>query len=520
MDLGPSGLLKVVFPFDQVTQSQLSKIRPRGICRGPKIGWEFPVTAAEPLLALLGNRFAVSDDLAEWLTLYQDPLPSLPAHNVLMRHADLLKPLADGRIPLPHQCSGVSWLLKRREALLADEMGLGKSVTALLGARAISRSTPISVMVIAPVGLHDHWLREATAVGVPIVLHSWARIPKDLPSSGALLIVDEAHFAQSLYANRTQSFLRLARHPCLRAIWLLTATPMKNGRPFELFPLLAAINHPLALDQKDFEKRFCRRQSSNNSALDAITLSELRILIKPFILNRSKFNLLDLPSKNRQDHIVSLSGSENIGFKHRLSIVIDDYRARSGSTLVRSEAEALVFLTAVRKISSEFKLPSVFKLVLDLLADSQSVVIFSSFISPLKLLKQNLGGDLLIGSTDLRQRNLIVERFQSGKSSLLLTTYGTGGLGLNLQKANHVILLDRPWTPADVIQAEDRCHRLGMHGNLISHWFKLGFPDKLVDGLLERKAEVIDLVFGTNSTANLSTSLIKTIDLYLDDFYK
>ena len=73
-----------------------------------------------------------------------------------------------------------------------------------------------------------------------------------------MLIADEAHYAQNLSAARTRAFLKLARHPRLRAAWLLTGTPMKNGRPVQLFPLLAAIGHPLSADQRAFEERYCQ----------------------------------------------------------------------------------------------------------------------------------------------------------------------------------------------------------------------------------------------------------------------
>jgi len=125
-------------------------------------------------------------------------------------------------------------------------MGLGKTLTALLAARAMFRATKIRILVVAPVGLHAHWLQEANALGLSIELKSWALLPKNLPDSGTLLLVDEAHFAQSLKSQRTQSLLRLARHPRLRAIWMLTGTPMKNGRPIDLYPLFAAMDHPLA----------------------------------------------------------------------------------------------------------------------------------------------------------------------------------------------------------------------------------------------------------------------------------
>tara|TARA_B100001175_G_scaffold6396_1_gene4944 strand:- start:29 stop:454 length:426 start_codon:yes stop_codon:yes gene_type:complete len=137
-------------------------------------------------------------------------------------------------------------------------MGLGKTLTALLAARSLMRCVDLRLMVVAPVGLHPHWRREAEGVDLQLQLVSWARLPKELPPAGTLLVVDEAHFAQSLRAARTAALLRLARHPRLRAIWMLTGTPMKNGRPDQLFPLLAAIDHPIARDQRLYEERYCQ----------------------------------------------------------------------------------------------------------------------------------------------------------------------------------------------------------------------------------------------------------------------
>ena len=76
----------------------------------------------------------------------------------------------------------------------------------------------------------------------------------------AQLIVDEAHFAQSLSSKRTKALLRLARHPRLRGIWLISGTPMKNGRPYQLYPLLAAMNHPIASNQDSFKRKFCNKR--------------------------------------------------------------------------------------------------------------------------------------------------------------------------------------------------------------------------------------------------------------------
>ena len=41
-------------------------------------------------------------------------------------------------------------------------------------------------------------MRRQKAVGLEIDLQSWAKLPNELPLNGTLLLVDEAHFAQSM----------------------------------------------------------------------------------------------------------------------------------------------------------------------------------------------------------------------------------------------------------------------------------------------------------------------------------
>ena len=144
LDLSTSGLIRVVSPFDAVTQAQLRRIRPRGRWVGSRQGWEFPFAAASVLQEQLGSRFVLTDVLKQWLSWSSLPLPPLPPHRELVRAGGLTDVLLDGRAPLGHQRSGARWLLARRGAVLADEMGLGKTLTALLAARSMVRCAALA----------------------------------------------------------------------------------------------------------------------------------------------------------------------------------------------------------------------------------------------------------------------------------------------------------------------------------------------------------------------------------------
>jgi SNF2 family DNA or RNA helicase len=191
---------------------------------------------------------------------------------------------------------------------------------------------------------------------------------------------------------------------------------------------------------------------------------------------------------------VCLSETEGQGFQHRLQLKVDDYRRRADAGLVRRDAEVLAVFTALRQIASDYKLPAAEALLRPLLQRGEAVVVFTAFLASAHLLQQRLGqGALLTGAVPPGRRQELVERFQRGETPLLIATYGTGGLGFTLHRASHVLLLERPWTPGDAEQAEDRCHRIGMASGLTSHWLQLGVADQLVDALIASKAERIAL---------------------------
>ncbi|MEB3243906.1 MAG: DEAD/DEAH box helicase [Cyanobacteriota bacterium] len=508
MRLGASGLIEVLMPPDPVTAAQLRAIRPAGRWQASSGCWQFPLEASARLRQTLQGRFPISAELRQWCDWLEQPLPPLPAHGALVAAAALAEPLVDGRRLLAHQRIGARWLLARRGAVLADAMGLGKTLTALAAARAMVRLAHCRVVVVAPTGLHHHWRQEACAIGLTLELHSWARLPSELPPAGCVLLADEAHFAQNLAARRTQAFLRLARHPRLRAAWLLTGTPMKNGRPAQLFPLLAAIGHPLAADQRHFEERYCQgywRERGGRrhwEARGATQLEELHRLVRPLVLCRGKHQCLDLPPKRRLPHPVELPAAEAERLERQWREAVAHYRQRAALGLVRGDAEPLAVFTALRLLASRAKVSAVAELVAELARRGEAVVVFTAFVATARALAAALTAAgapplELTGAVPAARRQGLVDGFQRGAAAALIATYGTGGLGFTLHRARHVVLVERPWTPGDAEQAEDRCHRIGMISTLTSHWMQLGRADQLVDGLIADKAERISLVLGS-----------------------
>lgn len=117
----------------------------------------------------------------------------------------------------------------------------------------------------------------------------------------------------------------------------------------------------------------------------------------------------------------------------------------------------------------------------------------------------------LDGNTKTESRGSLVDQFNSPGSPYFMFLLSTraGGLGLNLQTADTVILFDIDWNPQMDQQAEDRAHRIGQKKEV--RVFVLITVGSVEEAILERAkqkmgidAKVIQAgLFNTTSTGLL-----------------
>jgi SNF2 family DNA or RNA helicase len=385
------------------------------------------------------------------------------------------------------------------------------------------------IFVICPASLKDNWLREAAKAGAAIEVFSWAKMPKALESQKYLVIADEAHYAQNEASKRTKELKALADHENCLGTWLLTGTPIKNGRPINLFPLLQITQHPLAADSWEFQKYYCNahhKAVGSKSIWDntgAAHLDELSKKTEDVILRRKKAECLDLPPKLRSLVPILLEGEAGKNYRQEIDRHISEYRDREKRGEVKEGAEALVTINALRKIGSLYKVPAAIEYTAELLEQGQAVVIFTEYLESAKALYTALSEvstcELLTGETKQEDRQAIVDRFQAGTSKIFIGTIKAGGVGLTLTAANQVILVDRPWTPGDADQAEDRCYRIGQKNTVNAYWIQLGMIDEAIDSLLAEKRDRIELVLkgkrktlrGLSKPAELAKELLEIL---------
>lgn len=315
------------------------------------------------------------------------------------------------------------------------------------------------------------------------------------------VVCDEAHELKTLKAKKTQAFMALSRD----FTWFLTGTPVQNRVP-EFVSLVYMIT------RSERVKRLAK-------GIDQRTLSEIRSLRDEYLLRRTKESLLKtygqssasgprliLPPLLEKVCWVKMKDEDAIIYQNKweeLILRIKNFIHAGGNgsdtaihifaaiTMLRLFCmhSFLAFDDSKKALLTDFLqlnrrddiLPpsaKIWKIVTDVQSiirtPDNKVLVFSQWTRVLDILAYYL--DIyatvmkrtepvyvrLEGSTSRKQRQENVDKFQSeGGPQVFLISLKAGGLGLNLHRANYVLLADPYWNPAAEEQARNRAHRCG-----------------------------------------------------------
>jgi SNF2 family DNA or RNA helicase len=127
--------------------------------------------------------------------------------------------------------------------------------------------------------------------------------------------------------------------------------------------------------------------------------------------------------------------------------------------------------THVRMSEPSSKLDTLMDIVEEHVEEGQQIVIFSQFSQAIRLLgvrlhKAGFNHALYTGDTKQSDRDRIVQGFLKGDIQVFAGTIKAGGVGLDLYTASTVVFIDRAWSPAENLQAEDRLHRHGQKNSV------------------------------------------------------
>jgi SNF2 family DNA or RNA helicase len=368
-----------------------------------------------------------------------------------------------------YQVKGKEFLKANPKAGLWDDMGLGKTLQSLAAAKDLG----LGVSVVGPPKLCLDWQLEAELIGVPLTYYSYAKIPA--PGTirpGSILIIEEAHWLQGGSATaRGRKGLNLCLSGGQGFTWLLTGTPMRNGKPKNLAPLLEILDViPDQISTRDFLDQFCcPRTITVGRRLvtvydGAARLDRLAKLIAPFSLRRKKEEVLDLLPKIYCDRQAPLSSPGLV----RKSLA--EFKAKLENKLKEADRlhekdnlENLLIVNQIKRLSENQKIEYCKDLALDL--EGQTLW-FCCYLETASQLTKILDAPSITGETEAKDRFETIRKFQSGELKHLVLTIRAAGLGITLTAATNEVFVGREWAPEDNMQAEDRAYRIGQDKTL------------------------------------------------------
>lgn len=432
----------------------------------------------------------------------------------------------------PYQHEGIAFLRRPGSWLLGDDMGLGKSLQVLL---SIPKELPC--IIFAPVAARAVWSREIT-LHCPRA-HRQVQKMKDFtwPEPGEILITnyeklrlfDSTKMLASIPRNlivaadevqalkgggniaRVKQFRNLMR--AMKAtggkIIGLTGTPVLN-RIQELYRLLTS----LGLEQVVFPGTGRGRGDSSyqefknlcglvDGAFGAEQIRDIHPCVKTdrlprVMLRRTKAEIFpQMPKKEYEYRDVALPPRLKAGMDDIWDKVKDKWAGRSYDDAMDKSNSifASIGFETISKMRHDLetvKIEAVLEWVEEMEEGDEPVVVSSCFLELQTELAKRPGWATITGTTKSDDRGTIEDQFQRGELKGIGFTIKAGGVGITLTRANRMAFASLDWTPALIVQAEDRLRPHLQTVSCLYTIFRVNHPlEHRINELLLEKAALI-----------------------------
>ncbi len=450
-----------------------------------------------------------------------------------------------------YQKKGYEWLKVIDQynlgGILADDMGLGKTIQVLSIITSYKNETNKkdrkTSIVITPSSLALNWKSEiekfANKLNVAVIsgnlterkeilkninkydliITSYELLKRDIGIYNNLdyefryVIADEAQYLKNSITQNAKSIKMLKG----KTKYALTGTPIENSLS-ELWSIFDFIMPGYLFTYRTFKQKFEMPIILED---EEETMKKLKLLIEPFVLRRTKKEVLkELPEKT-----ITVLNNEMLEEQNKIYLT---YLARAKQELTdeieengfeKSRIKILALLTRLRQIcchpslfidnykGGSGKLNQCIQIVNDAISGGHRILIFSGYKSMFSIIeeelkKQDIKYYKLTGDTKVDKRVNLVEEFNNNEEiKVFLISLKAGGTGLNLIGADVVIHYDPWWNLSVENQATDRAYRIGQKNNV--QVYKLITKNSIEEKIYElqnRKEALIDNMLNTEAT--------------------
>lgn len=317
------------------------------------------------------------------------------------------------------------------------------------------------------------------------------------------MIIDEGHRMKNHHCKLTQI---LNTHYIAPHRILLTGTPLQNKLP-ELWALLNFLLPSIFKSCNTFEQWFNAPFATTGEKVELneeetiLIIRRLHKVLRPFLLRRLKKEVEhQLPDKIEYVVKCDMSALQRLLYRHMQSkgVLLTDgsEKGKKGRGGARTLMNSLMQLKKIcnhpflfqpieeaycehvhadeKTIQGPdlFRASGKFELLDRILPKFKStnhrVLLFCQMTTSMTILEdyftyRGYKYMRLDGTTKAEDRGSLLHMFNAKESDYFIFLLSTraGGLGLNLQTADTVIIFDSDWNPHQDLQAQDRAHRIG-----------------------------------------------------------
>ncbi|EGC36924.1 hypothetical protein DICPUDRAFT_97424 [Dictyostelium purpureum] len=449
----------------------------------------------------------------------------------------------------------VSLYNRNLNGILADEMGLGKTVQTIAFISFLYERMNVRepFLVVAPLSTISNWssefirwspklhvivykgkqeerkevFRQIPKNGFVVIITSFEYIIKDKNRLGKLdwvyIIIDEGHRIKN---KNSKLSLQLRQYKSKHRL-LLTGTPLQNDLS-ELWALLNFLLPSIFNSADTFEHWFnapFQNQSKSKSLINVneeeqlIIINRLHQVLRFFLLRRLKSDVeSQLPDKKEKVIKCNLSALQIAMYRSLVEYGVlpvdpDSKEGRAGRLKMKGFNNIVKQLQKICNhpylfkeewdinedlIRSSGKFDTMDQILTKMHASKHRVLIFTQMTEVINLMEEYFSLKewtylRLDGSTKPEERaHLVVEwnRPDSPFWIFVLSTHA-GGLGMNLQTADTVIIFDSDWNPQMDLQAQDRCHRIGQTNAV--NVYRLISANSIEEKILERATDKLEI---------------------------
>lgn len=347
-----------------------------------------------------------------------------------------------------------------------------------------------------------------------VILTSYGTVRNDFDLMGDIeffyIILDESQYIKNP-GSKTYQVINLLKS---KHRLVLTGTPIENSLS-DLWSQMNFINKGLLGNLAYFKREFI---TPIEKKADPDKQQKLQTLIRPFILRRTKEQVAqDLPPVTEQIRYCGMAREQKRIYEQEKSAIRNSIlESIDNAGVEKSAFVVLQGLTKLRQLANHpsmlngedeaesGKFDEILETLESLIAEKHKVLIFSSFVKHLELVREQLEKrvwkySMLTGQTANREE--VIKSFQNDtENRVFLISLKAGGVGLNLTQADYVFIIDPWWNPAAEMQAIARAHRIGQNNKVMVYRFITeGSIEEKILQLQDRKSSLAEKFINSNN---------------------